>query len=236
MRMDTSIFRELQRIVRFADVRRLCRLTSNTRLILSARSFVGGALDRHPVKYRRPFGNPKNKATMNRRSIQPTFSASALLSIVVMTLGSLAATACSDNPVGRICDLGTTAPPSSGSVIATPSLDCTSRQCLKVPLTGALPPGGRYPMGTEGLCTAECQSDSDCDRVPESPCVNGFTCGVPIVVGPFCCEKFCICKDYIVLPASQELPTPPQCDPTNAQNSCCNISGRKGNAAYPACQ
>ena len=60
--------------------------------------------------------------------------------------------------------------------------------------------GSTYPEGNNGLCTAECESDSDCDRVPESPCMTGFTCGVAVTVGPFCCRKFCICKDYIVIP------------------------------------
>ena len=60
-----------------------------------------------------------------------------------------------------------------------------------------------YPEGNNGLCTAECESDDDCDRVPESPCKTGFTCGVAVTVGPFCCKKFCICKDYIVIPDSR---------------------------------
>src|SRR5688500_19790853 len=106
--------------------------------------------------------------------------------------------ACTDNPVGRICDLGIEAPNPNESVVASPSLDCQSRTCLKVPLANQLPEGSRYPEGNKGLCTAECETDDDCDRVPESPCKTGFTCAIPVVVGPFCCQKMCICKDYIV--------------------------------------
>jgi len=133
--------------------------------------------------------------------------------------------ACTSNPVGRICDLGTALPQTSEVVVASPSLDCVSRTCLRVPLSNPNPPEGSvYPSGTNGLCTAECSTSDDCDRVPESPCKSGFTCGVAVTVGPFCCKKFCICKDY-ELPE----PEPKACDASNAANECCNLSGR------PAC-
>jgi hypothetical protein len=127
------------------------------------------------------------------------------------------------------------APEPSEVVVASPSLDCVSRTCLRVPKTRDLPPGGFYPAGTNGLCTAECSSDGDCDRVPESPCTLGFTCGIAVTVGPFCCRKFCICKDYIVIPNSGELAIPLACDPSNATNACCNLPGRAGNSNYPGC-
>ena len=143
--------------------------------------------------------------------------------------------ACTDNPVGRLCDLGVEAPNPMESVVASPSLDCQTRTCLKVPLTGQLPEGSSYPTGNKGLCTAECESDDDCDRVPESPCKTGFTCAVPVVVGPFCCRKMCICKDYIVVPEDGTIPTPEACDPDDAANACCNLPGRTGDPAYPNC-
>ena len=92
----------------------------------------------------------------------------------------------------------------------------------------------RYPTGNKGLCTAECESDDDCDRVPESPCRTGFTCAVPVVVGPFCCRKLCICKDYIVIPDGG-VPLPEACDPDDPANACCNLPDRSGNADYPLC-
>lgn len=145
------------------------------------------------------------------------------LALVGMGLAMLAA--CADNPVGRICDLGIENPDENESVVASPSLDCQSRTCLKVPQTRELPEGSRYPTGNKGLCTAECDSDSDCDRVPESPCKTGFTCAIPVVVGPFCCRKMCICKDYIVIPDGG-VPTPAACDESNEANTCCNLPGR----------
>jgi hypothetical protein len=157
-------------------------------------------------------------------------SQATLLRIALLLGISLAAGACEDNLVGRICDLGETPDPGQ-VVIASPSLDCVSRTCLRVPLTRTLPPGAEYPEGNQGLCTAECSSDSDCDRVPESPCKSGFTCGVAKSVGTLCCKKVCICKDYFLVPDTNE-----ECDADNPINSCCNLEGRAGNPMYPACK
>jgi hypothetical protein len=155
-----------------------------------------------------------------------------LLSIAAFVMG------CEDNPVGRLCDIGTATPTTDETVVASQSLDCVSRTCLRVPLGREVPPGGEYPPVNSGLCTAECSTDSDCDRVPESPCVTGFTCGIPpgITVGDFCCKKFCVCKDYVVIPESGELPTPVACNPDDARNECCNLEGRVGNPEYPRCR
>jgi hypothetical protein len=145
--------------------------------------------------------------------------------------------ACSGDPVGRICDLGTATPQPAEVVVASPSLDCVTRTCLRYPLGRELPKGSMFPEGNNGLCTAECASDDDCDRVPESPCITGFTCGVAVTVGPFCCRKFCICKDYVVVPeATGQLGTPQACDAGNVNNACCNLSGRQNNASYPLCK
>ena len=157
----------------------------------------------------------------------------------VVLLGLVMATAlsaCTDNPVGRICDLGSQMPAATEVVVASPSLDCVSRTCLRVPLGRELPPGSSFPAGNNGLCTAECSSDDDCDKVPESPCTTGFTCGVAVTVGPFCCRKFCICKDYVVVPENGKLLTPKACEPSNADNGCCNLSGRTGDSKYPLCK
>ena len=144
--------------------------------------------------------------------------------------------ACTGQPVGRICDLGGSQAPAPGeSVVASPSLDCVTRTCLRVPATNPNPPKGSMPpTGTSGLCTAECSTADDCERVPESPCISGFTCAIPVTVGPFCCKKFCICKDYVQYPPSGQ-PLPMACDPSDAANTCCNLSGRKDNPMYPLC-
>lgn len=147
----------------------------------------------------------------------------------------LAIAGCTSNPVGRICDLGSQLPAPPEVVVASPSLDCVSHTCLRVPLGRVLPEGSTY-SGNSGLCTAECEKDDDCDRVPESPCKTGFTCGVAVTVGPFCCKKFCICKDYVVIPETGQLAQPEACDPATAANACCNLEGRNNNALYPLCK
>ncbi len=144
----------------------------------------------------------------------------ALIRFALFVGLAFAAGACEDNVVGRLCDLGQV-PGDKEVVVASPSLDCVSRLCLRVPLEKILPEGSTYPVGRQGLCTAECSSDDDCDRVPESPCKSGFTCGIALTVGPFCCKKFCICKDYFVVPTTRE-----HCDASNQENKCCNLEGR----------
>ena len=128
--------------------------------------------------------------------------------------------ACANEPVGRVCDLGAT-PATNEVVVASPSLDCVSRTCLRMPLAQELPAGSEYPAGPNGLCTAECVSDDDCERSPDSPCAGGFACAVAVSVGPFCCRKFCMCRDYGV------PPDPIACDPSDETNTCANLPGRQ---------
>jgi hypothetical protein len=186
----------------------------------------------------------------NRSLVEPLFQAVRLTCVAVfrnieaamtqarhVAVLALLLVACSGEPVGRVCDLGTLKPAATEVVVASPSLDCVSRTCLRYPAQRELPPGATPPGPQEGLCTAECTSDSDCDRVPESPCLTGFTCGIAVTVGPFCCRKFCICKDYVVIPeGAKELEPPKACDPSVTENACCNLEGRQDNSAYPLCR
>jgi hypothetical protein len=120
--------------------------------------------------------------------------------------------------------------------ITRSSQPCPGPICLRVPLGRVLPPGGLYPNGFPncptcgGISSSACESDADCPD--EAPCVTGFTCAVPpgLTVGPQCCKRLCLCKDYVALPPStNELPVPAACDASNASNTCCNLPGR------PAC-
>ena len=97
----------------------------------------------------------------------------------------VATSACSENPVGRACFIGADADIQGQNIVASPALECQSRTCLHIAGNAA------------DLCTGECSSDSDCDAVSETPCKKGFTCAVPVTVGPFCCKKMCICRDYL---------------------------------------
>ena len=162
-------------------------------------------------------------------------SVTGLTLAMAVALVGFGVAACTENPVGRKCDLGVENPGGNEAVVGSPSLDCSTRQCLKVPIdTGKDTPDGFQPLTSNtGMCTASCDADSDCDKVSESPCVTGFTCGIPLTVGPFCCRKMCICKDYVILPDSGTLPTPMACDPSIEANACCNLDGRVG--TYPNC-
>jgi hypothetical protein len=156
---------------------------------------------------------------------------SAMTRIVLLAL-----VACAGEPVGRKCDLGGEPAPSE-VLVNTASLDCVSRTCLRVPLGRDLPPGGDYPTGTTGLCTAACATDDDCQGVAETPCRTGFTCGIPPgeTVGAECCQKLCVCRDYVALDETGHLEAPLACDPTISTNTCCNLEGRLANPAYPQC-
>ena len=149
--------------------------------------------------------------------------------VVLMTIAALGA-GCSDGkPVGRICDLGMAQPPPNEVILASPSPDCESRTCLRQPPDRELPPGGTPQPANSGLCTAECSSDDNCDRVPESPCVTGFACRFPVSVGSYCCRRFCICKDYIATSDTLQVQLAELCDPANPQSNfstCCNVPGR----------
>jgi hypothetical protein len=161
-----------------------------------------------------------------------------VVSLWVSGVAALGLAGCDDNPVGRLCDLGAATPTVDSIVVASPSLDCVSRTCLHYKPGRPPPPGANPQPINSGLCTAECSADSDCDRVPESPCITGFTCGIAVTAGDFCCKKFCICKDYILLPPSGELDTPKGCDPGIHDNACCNLPGRTNSAdpMYSLCK
>jgi hypothetical protein len=131
------------------------------------------------------------------------------LSVALLLLGIMAS-ACTDNPVGRICFIGADAGTETENVIASPALECESRTCLHIQGFGP------------DLCTAECSDNSDCDAVKNSPCDTGFVCMVPVVVGPFCCKKLCVCRDYVVVPDGG-VQTPAACDPSIPANECRNI-------------
>lgn len=143
--------------------------------------------------------------------------------VLFLTLSLAIISGCKSNPVGRQCFIETSE--SDGgvpvTVVAAPALECQSLTCLHV--------AGFQP----DLCTGSCDSDSDCDTSPESPCNGGFACMTPTVVGNFCCRKFCVCKDYL---PNGPPPEPTACESSNAANECCNLDGRRDNPTmYPGC-
>ena len=131
--------------------------------------------------------------------------------------------------IGRPCDV--LADASTIQAVYNPSaLECPSRLCLKPNVQ----PGGtavgnptNFPplLPTGPYCSAMCSQDSDCTgqkrdlyNASDARCMNGYTCGVVFSVGPFCCKKLCLCKDFY----SGALVTPITCDPSyhNGQTGC----------------
>jgi hypothetical protein len=95
-------------------------------------------------------------------------------------------------------------------------LACPSRICL-------LPGDQKVATTVDGdgpFCTATCSSDDDCSEAEgaakgdatDPRCKTGFVCGVATEVGPFCCEKLCICRDFVMVPTGG-LPVPDSCTP-----------------------
>lgn len=123
-------------------------------------------------------------------------------------------TAWPDN-LGAPCDVAATYTPWQ-AVYNAQSPECSSGVCLK-PLVR----NGLENVDTVPFCTRYCQSDDDCSggqaRDPANPsdkaCLTGYTCGVSFVVGPLCCKKICICRDFLGGPGAT---VPLACDPPAA--------------------
>jgi hypothetical protein len=143
---------------------------------------------------------------------------------VVVLLG-----ACDDKHIGRPCQTGA-APPDGGAsggafaTVSSPVLACPSRICLL--------PGDQKEAVTDGdgaFCTAGCSSDDDCSDaetgakgdLTDTRCKSSFVCAVATEIGPFCCQKLCICRDFVVVPAGG-IPLPDSCMPGNS--SCQNVA------------
>jgi hypothetical protein len=154
-------------------------------------------------------------------SLVPGFLA---LLLVTLAVGN---TSCEDKHIGRPCDLSIDPDAGSGSAMVASidvALECPSRICLY--------PGKVGNVDTGSLCTADCSSDDDCrdgeTRNTSDPedfrCKKGFSCKVAETVGPFCCRKMCVCKDFLGTIPTGGFPTPGVCTntPENKAN-CQNI-------------
>ena len=115
----------------------------------------------------------------------------------------------STSNVGAICDLLTDAGVSQGTYNAE-ALECATRMCLKPTMQP-----GAAGSSTTAFCTAPCKQDSDCagqKRDPANPldtrCATGFACGILFVKGALCCQKLCVCQDFI---GSSGMATPIAC-------------------------
>jgi len=127
--------------------------------------------------------------------------AAQAFAFAVMVAALASGAGCEDKHIGRPCELGASAADAgSGStaVITSPALECPSRICL-------LPGAEQDPGNTSSLCTASCTTDDDCADAEGASatdsasklCKKGFFCTWPTTVGPFCCQKMCVCRDFV---------------------------------------
>lgn len=156
-------------------------------------------------------------------------------SYFLMTLGVLVlgwgTAGCEDKHIGRPCvtnaDAGTVG--ASGgqvAIISSPNLQCPSRICL-LPADESMATTPAYHDGA--FCTYSCNTDDDCSdaeigdksQSDDKRCKSNFICTIATTTGPFCCQKYCVCHDFVYVPPGG-IPTPVACEP-NAGNSCENI-------------
>jgi hypothetical protein len=133
--------------------------------------------------------------------LRPAVLRMSLLGVLVLAGVAIGNTACEDKAIGRACDV-LTPTQNNQAVYNSEALECPSRICLKPALdpskTALDPPTGPY-------CSASCSQDSDCDtqqnrdstNKSDHRCQGGFLCGVPFVKGRLCCQKLCLCKDFL---------------------------------------
>jgi hypothetical protein len=138
---------------------------------------------------------------------------------------ALGLSGCENKHIGRQCELGPGGSVDGGmgatAIISSPALECPARICI-------LPGAEKDPHGTGPLCTASCSTDDDCADAEGtsatdlgSPlCKTGFFCAVPTTVGPFCCQKMCICRDFQTEPMGG-APLPEAC--TSPAGQCQNV-------------
>jgi hypothetical protein len=161
--------------------------------------------------------------TFSFRPLSNASVASLAFAIAGVVLLGLVATGCEDNHIGRVCSLDAPDAGASGTgtsaILNGSAVECPSRICL-------LPAEDKVPM-TGPLCTAGCSSDDDCDGETSSSnklqCHSGFTCMVATTVGDFCCERLCVCKDFIdTTPRTPAYnATPASC--VSGKSSCKNV-------------
>jgi len=133
----------------------------------------------------------------------------------------LAAGGCDDKHIGRPCQIGVP-PPDAGSsggafaTITSPALECPSRICLLANDVNG--DATKYKEGAS--CTAPCSTDDDCsdaetgskNDMSDFHCKTNFLCTWPTTVGPFACQKLCVCHDFLLVPTGGIQP-PAACQP-----------------------
>jgi hypothetical protein len=146
----------------------------------------------------------------------------SLLGMFVLSAVALfSSTGCEDKAIGRPCDVLTDAG-TLQAVYNSEALECPSRICLK-PVVDTTGTNNMPSPTTTAYCSASCSQDSDCsDAQSRDPtnaldrrCKTGFVCGIAFVKGKICCQKLCLCNDFL---SSSGAQVPIACMGDNAQN------------------
>ena len=163
---------------------------------------------------------------MMRKSRPTTLTAWQWLSVLSLVgagiLSVLVLSACEDKAIGRPCDVEADAGLTQ-AVFNGQALECPTRICIKP----ARDMGVARQVDTAPYCTAECSKDSDCDGETrdksnglDKRCESGFVCAVAFEVGPLCCKKVCMCKDFV--PPTGAM-SPASCDKSKGVSTCQNL-------------
>ena len=138
-----------------------------------------------------------------------------LVACVTLTLGF----GCQTSDVGAPCNHGVIESPTTPTV-TFPALACDQLTCLYADNrdppaepceshadcdlggtgrfrceAGACTVASTYVL-ERSMCTQSCESDDDCaGGDPGTACETGFACARIQSLGPFCCEKLCVCRD-----------------------------------------
>ena len=134
---------------------------------------------------------------------------SVFTGIVILLLAGCTHESASNAELGKTCTLGFDA--GERLVYDPQAPECQNSLCLQM-----IHQSTEY-FDTAPYCTTTCSSDSDChgqkrdgDDPDDHRCIRGYTCGVLATVGPLCCQKLCVCKDFLPW---QGLRTPDVCLP-----------------------
>ena len=161
--------------------------------------------------------SPKLRAPSRR--LRTALVRASVLGALLLALAAFGSMACEDNGIGRSCDVLADAGQTQ-AVYNNQALECPSRICLKPLRADSITAN----IDTGPYCSAVCSKDSDCDGQKKDMndsndhhCAKGYACGVAFVVGPLCCKKLCLCKDFL----GDSLQTPLTCDASKNNGQGC---------------
>lgn len=156
--------------------------------------------------------------------LRPAFLRMSLLAALALATVALGNTSCEDKGIGRPCDVLTDAA-AQQAVFNSEALECPSRICLK-PVQD--PKKGELTPPTGAFCSASCTQDSDCNDAQardkqnssDRRCASGFVCGIPFVKGRLCCQKLCLCNDFL----NGGAQTPNGCKEADSAQTCLKVA------------